>query len=130
MFPPHQRDRTERTGVVATLGDLQISYVGILAKVLAYSRVIGDGIFDEASRREFGCELVEFTEVQKEIDLGNLRFEFLLVSLDQTSHGHHGLYRALPLEFACADHGLDRFSFRRIDEAARVHEHDVGCLQL
>ena len=73
---------------------------------------------------------MELTEVQKEIDLGNLRFELPLVSLDQTSHGHHGLYRALPPELACAEHGLDRFSLRRIDEAARVYEHDVGCFQI
>src|SRR5688572_4419011 len=46
MLAAHQRDRAERAGVIAPLGNLQIPHMGLLTQELAHTRMRCDGVFD------------------------------------------------------------------------------------
>ena len=78
---------------------------------------------------QLGHKVVQLGESQKEIDLGNLSLQLMLVSLHETTDRHDRL-DALRLELGGAEDGVDRFLLRGIDEPARVHENHVRRRQL
>ncbi len=130
VLAAHQGDGTEGARVVAAFGDLQITHVGLVAEELPHAGVSGNGIGDQSALGELGHEVMQVREPQKEVDLGNLVLQFLLISLDQAPDGHDRFDVAFLLELSGAQDRVDRFLLGGVDEAAGIDENDVGVRQI
>src|SRR2546427_12152633 len=117
MLAAHQRDGAEGAGVVAAFRNLQISYMRLVAEELPDSGMLGDRIGDQTPLGKLWDQMVELGEPEKEVDLGNLLLQFLLVSLNETPDGHDRLHAAF-LQLGGLEHRIDRLLFGCVDEAA------------
>jgi len=100
VLPAHQRDGTEGARVVATLRDLEVTNVGRVPEELADARVARERVVDQAALGERRHQVMQVGEPEKQVHLGDLLLQLLLVALDQASDGHHRSDVALRLK-AC-----------------------------
>ncbi len=90
----------------------------------------GDGIGDQSALGELGHEVMQVREPQKQVDLGDLVLQFLLIALDEAPDRHDRFDVALLFELGGAQDGVDRFLLGGVDEAAGIDENDVGVRQV
>ena len=85
---------------------------------------------EEAALLELGDQPVHLRRAEKEIDFGERGEQFVLVALHHAADADDRLARSVFLESPRFDHRVDRLLLRRVDEAAGVHEHDVGLVEI
>ena len=130
MLAAHERNGTERTPVVAPLGDLEVAHMRQVAAEQAHAGMLHQRSAQQATRHEFRNQAVGLGSAQKYVDLGQRLLELRLVPLHHATDGKHRLTRAVVLQ-SCGGHDrFDRFRLGRIDEAAGIHHHHIGITQV
>ena len=119
MVAAHDRNRTERTRSVASLGDLQVSVVtGICQDTFTNELVfvVGVELFEKPR---------EVTRPEPCVDIGDLFFKVVLVTLRKAA-GHIDFFdKSFFLRIDIAKDGVDGLLLCIVDEATRV-DHDDG----
>jgi hypothetical protein len=129
MFPTHERNSAECAAVIAAFADLEVPNVRPVAGVDAHAGVVRQRVAEKAAFRKLRNEAVGLCRAKEEIDLGERRPELFLVPLNEATNGDNGLACTVRLVTASLDDGVDRLLLRRVDEAARVDDDDVGFLE-
>src|SRR3954471_11753510 len=114
MAPAHERDRAERTPVIAPFADLEVPDVRQLTGEQTHARVRDRRIVEQPALDELRHETVHLARAKEEIDLGECRLELGLVTFDHASHGHDRAGAATFLEAPRLYDRVDRFLLRGI----------------
>src|SRR5207237_8651398 len=86
----HQRNRAERTAVVASLAHFEIAHVRQVAREEPYTRMYHRSVFDEAAlvrRRNYAIDLCR---TQKEVDFRQCVDQLVLVALHHAADADDG----------------------------------------
>lgn len=130
----HVRYRAEGAGMVAPFADLQIrSMAGLGREHPKRALHVGDEIVDAGehpSLAQLGDEPFHVRQAEEEIHLGNVLAQLILVALNHASDSHHGLRPAGFLVGARLEDRLNGLLLRGGDEAAGVHDDDLGSVDI
>ena len=125
-----QGDGAERAPVVAALADLQVAHVaGSERKPVAGMRGARP-LRQQSALDQLGHEPVEIAQAQEQIHFGEGGLEFVPVALDHAPDGDDRAAPSLALEPPRLEQGLDRLLLGGVDEAAGIHQDDVGVRQI
>ncbi len=75
-------------------------------------------------------QAIRLGQAEEQVDLRDLRHEFVLVALDQAPHGDHRPRPTLLLHANGLEDRLDRLLLGHLDEAARVDDDDVRPVRI
>ena len=81
---------------------------------------------DQPALLELRNEAIHLGRAEEEVDLGQRVDQLVLVALHHAADADDRLAASLFLETAGFDERVDRFLLGGVDEAARVHDDDVG----
>jgi len=124
----HERDGAEGAAVVAPLAHLEVPHVRQLAGEQADAGMDRGRLADQAALHELRHEAVHLARAEEQVHLGERVRELALVTLDHAADRDHRLRPARLLQAPGFDDGVDALLLRGVDEAAGVHEDDVGVL--
>ena len=126
MLSAHQRNRAERAAVVASLADLEVAHGRRVAGIHAHPWMRCDGLADESLLAQSRHELVHLRRAEEEVDFGEHVGELVTMPLDHAPDGHHRGGGSIDLHASGFHDGVDRLALGRIDEAAGVHDDQLG----
>src|SRR5436309_2553148 len=126
----HERNRTERATVIAPFTDLEVANVGQISREEPDSRMNRRHIVDQPALVKLGDQPIDLRGAKEEIDFRQRLDKLVFVPLNHASDANDSAAGARLLESSRLDERIDRFLLGGVYKPARVHDDDLGLIEV